>query len=94
MALWDLMRLVAIVGGASFGRVFSAANGTPTWAVWTGAVIALTLGVTSLPVSNAIARRASGSERGLAIVYVVTFIATSSGVALVAIGVSWLLKPG
>jgi hypothetical protein len=92
MALWDLMRIVAIVGGASFGHAFSSANAATTWATWAGTVIAVIVGLVSLPVSNAIARRASGSERQLAIVYVVTFVATSSGVALVAIAVSRLLN--
>ena len=85
------MRIVAIVGGASFAHTFSAADGGTTWATWAGTIGALTLGLASLPVSNAIANRASGSERRLALVYVVTFVATSIGVALVGVGVNRLL---
>jgi hypothetical protein len=83
--------MVAIIGGASFAHAFSAADGGSTWATWGGTAVALTLGVASLPVSNAVVRRASNSERQLAIIYAVTFLATSIGVALIAIGVGWLL---
>ena len=94
MSLWDLMRMVAIVGGASAGHAVSAAAGGASWATWAGTVIALTAGLASFPASNAISRIASGSERWLAIVYVVTFLATSGGVALVAVATSRLLARG
>ena len=71
MALWDLMRVVAIVGGVAAG----VGGREATFATWVAAAAGLVLGVVSLPLTNALAARVT-SERGLAVVYFAVFFGT------------------
>jgi len=71
MALWDLMRVVAIVGGVAAG----VGGRDGTFATWMAAAAGLVLGGVSLPLTNALAARVT-SERGLAVLYLAVFVGT------------------
>ena len=75
MALWDLMRVVAIVGGVAAGVGASMGSREATFATWVAAAAGLVLGGVSLPLTNALAARVT-SERGLAVVYFAVFFGT------------------
>jgi hypothetical protein len=76
IALWDLMRVVAIAGGVAGGVGVVTGGREVTSATWIAGAIGLVFGGISLPLSNALLGRVL-SERGLAVLYVTVFLATT-----------------
>ncbi len=75
MALWDLMRVVAVVGGVSAGVTTSMIGREATRASWVAGAAGLLVGAASLPLTNALGKRLT-SERAFAALYLAVFFGT------------------
>jgi hypothetical protein len=77
MALWDLMRVVAIVGGVSAGVATSMGGHQATLATWVAGGTGLLVGASSLPLTNALGKRLA-AERAFAVFYGAVFLGTTA----------------
>jgi len=83
VALWDLMRVVAITAGvaAGVGGVASTVGRQATFALWVAGAASLALGALSLPLTNSLATTLTdkaASERRLTVLYVAVFLGTTA----------------
>ena len=75
MALWDLMRVVAVIGGVVAGVTYSMSAGQATLATWMAGAAGLLVGAATLPLTNALGKGLT-TERAFAVLDAAVFFGT------------------